>query len=120
VLKFTSLDLQQQTGEIQRAAAQEPVLITNHGKARAVMLSAEEFCRLKEVAGEAVPAEARTRRAVTVRPNEDPLGYDVSVFDAAVRRMSDDVRCGRTDGAVAEELARVRRMFPALQRGSRG
>lgn len=67
MLKFTSLDLQQQTGDIQRAVAKEPVLITSYGKARSVMISAEEYCRLKSKAGEPVPSELTAKRAVTVR-----------------------------------------------------
>ena len=75
---FSSLDLQKRTGEIQIAAAREPVVITHHGKPRAVMLSVDEYIRLKERAGEPVPTEVRAKRAVTVRLDDDPLGYDVS------------------------------------------
>jgi prevent-host-death family protein len=57
MLKFSSLDLQQQTGEIQRAVAREPVLITSYGKGRSVMLSTEEYRRLKREAEEPVPPE---------------------------------------------------------------
>jgi prevent-host-death family protein len=113
---FTSHDLQKQTGDIQSAATREPVLITHHGKPRAVMMSVEEYRRLKERAGEAVPAALIPRkRGVTVRAEDDPLGYDVSDLDAAVRRMVEDVRSGRTADAVEAELAGVRRRFAKLE-----
>ena len=112
---FSSLDLQQKTGEIQRAVVREPVVVTSHGKPRSVMMSVEEYRRLKAIAGEPVPDEAmpppRTRKAVTVRGIDDPLGYDVSDFDAAVRQMLDDVRSGSKRAAVQAELARVRKVF---------
>ena len=56
MVAFSSLDLQKRTGEIQAAVAREPVVITHHGKPRAVMLSVDEYIRLKERAGEPVPA----------------------------------------------------------------
>ena len=108
---FSSLDLQKRTGEIQIAAAREPVVITHHGKPRAVMLSVDEYIRLKERAGEPVPTEVRAKRAVTVRLDDDPLGYDVSDLGAAARRMAEDALSGRAAEAVEAELARVRRRF---------
>lgn len=108
---FTSLDLQQRTGDIQRAAAREPVLITSHGKARNVVMSTEEFRRLKVKAGEVLPTEVVRRQAVTVRAPDDPLGYDTSDLGAAVDQMLADVESGRTEAAVAAELERVRQLF---------
>src|SRR3954452_3648000 len=117
---FTSRDLQKQTGDIQSAATREAVLITCHGKPRAVMMSEEEYRRLKERAGEAVPADLIPRkRGVTVRAEDDPLGYDVSDI-GAVRKMVEDVRSGRTADAVEAELAGIRRRFASLStRGDR-
>ena len=45
---FSSLDLQQQSGEIQRAAVSAPVIVLSHGKPRSVVMSVEEFRRLKQ------------------------------------------------------------------------
>jgi sigma54-dependent transcription regulator len=83
-------------------------MLTAHGKPRNVIMSAEEFVRLKRAAGEPVPAEAEPRRARTIRAPDDPLGYDTRDYETAVARMIDDVRSGRTKPAVQEELARVR------------
>src|SRR3981081_1669310 len=44
---FSSQDLQQQSGEIQRAAVSAPVIVLSHGKPRSVVMSVEEFRRLK-------------------------------------------------------------------------
>ena len=40
---FTSLDLQQRTGDIQRAVISEPVVITNHGQPRLIISTVEEL-----------------------------------------------------------------------------
>jgi prevent-host-death family protein len=74
---YTSLDLQQRTGDIQRAAVVEPVLITSHGRPRMIISSVEEFVRLKEASGEPVPEDVlRERKAIERRGlPADPLGY---------------------------------------------
>jgi hypothetical protein len=51
---YTSLDLQQRTGDIQRAAIAEPVIITNHGRPRLIISTVEEFARLKVASGESL------------------------------------------------------------------
>ncbi len=104
----SSQDLQKQVGDVQLRAAREPVLITAHGKPRCVLLSVDEYARLKDAAGEPVPSEAR-RKAVTYRAAPDPLGYDLSNMDAALRAMADDALSGRSKDAVESELAAVRR-----------
>ena len=108
---FSSVDLQKQTGDVQRAADREGAVITSHGKPRTVMLSVEEFCRLKGIAGEAVEPELQPRRAPTLRPVPDPLGYDVRHFETAARRMAQDALSGVGEEAVETELAAVRRKF---------
>ncbi|MBV8474147.1 MAG: type II toxin-antitoxin system prevent-host-death family antitoxin [Hyphomicrobiales bacterium] len=113
---FSSLDLQQRTGDIQRAATTEPVLITSHGKPRSIVLSAEEFRRLKEKAGEDVPAEVLQTSSRTLRAPNDPLGYNMSDYETAVDRMIEDVRSGRTAAAVEAELGNVRRLFAKVAR----
>ncbi len=108
---FSSVDLQKQTEDVQRAAAAEGALITSHGKPRAVMLSVDEFCRLKRLAGEAVESGLQPRQAQTIRPLPDPLGYDVSRFEAAARQMAHEALSGIADEAVRSELAAVRLRF---------
>ena len=89
------------------------MLITSHGKPRAVVMSVEEFRRLKAKAGEPVPAEAEPKAAATLRAADDPLGYDVSDFRAAALRMAEDFKSGRTREAIDAELARVRKSMRA-------
>ncbi|TCR85275.1 type II toxin-antitoxin system prevent-host-death family antitoxin [Rhizobium sp. BK376] len=108
---FTSIELQRQTGDVQRAASQEGVVITSHGKPRNVILSVEEFCRLKRMAGEAVPFDLLQRRSVVVHHVPDRLGYDVRDFERVLDQMSDDAINGINDDAVDVELERVRNMF---------
>jgi prevent-host-death family protein len=112
---FPALDLQQRTGDIQRAAIRNPVLLTSHGKPRSVIMSAEEFRRLKTAAGEPVPPELQ-EAGTTLRGREDPLGYDMSDFGAAVDQMVADVKSGRTRAAVEAELEGVRRAYSGRAR----
>jgi prevent-host-death family protein len=108
---FSSVDLQKQTGDVQRAAASEGAVITSHGKPRTVMLSVEEFCRLKRLAGEAVEPGLQPRQAQTIRSLPDPLGYDVGRFEAAARQMAHEALSGIGEDAVRSELAAVRLRF---------
>ncbi len=47
VRQFSSTELSNKTGDVLAAAAQRPVAIARHGKARFVVLSTEEFERLQ-------------------------------------------------------------------------
>jgi hypothetical protein len=116
MLTFSSIDLQKQTGDVQRAATLEGAVITSHGKPRNVMVSVEEFCRLKRMAGEAVPPGLLSRKPVVVRHRPDRLGYDVRDFEATARKMADDAISGMSDDAVNAELDAVRQKFPGLRR----
>jgi prevent-host-death family protein len=109
--QFTSLDLQQQTGEIQRAVMAEPVVITSHGKPRAVMLSVDEFLRLKGAAGEAVPREAMGRGRTVVQRGVpiDPLGYDTRDLRSCALAMAAAALSGRNRAAVQAEIAAAER-----------
>lgn len=107
---FSSLDLQQRTGDVQQAAARAPVLLTNHSRPRNIMMSVEEYRRLKTAVGEPIPPEVQERGG-TVRGRVDPLGYDMSACGAAIEKMIADVKSGRTRSAVAAELAAVRRAY---------
>ena len=109
VRSFTSLDLQQQSGEIQRAALLEPVVVTNHGEPRSVVMSVEEYIRLKEAADEPVAPLSRSRPVVQRGLPPDPLGYDTSDIGTCVRAMADDALNGRHKEAIQAELVAVER-----------
>lgn len=104
---FTSIDLQKQTGDVQRAASREGAVITSHGKPRNVMLSIEEFRRLKLAAGEAPPDIVEPKPAI-IRHRDDPLGYDVSDLKRAAGQMAEDAIVGKDEFAVTSELAALR------------
>jgi prevent-host-death family protein len=109
---FSSLDLQQQSGEIQRAAIQAPVVIKSHGKPRAVMMSVEEFRRLKAEAKEEVPPEVLSRQATVLGPEpEDVLGYVEQDPVEAVLHMAHDVIGGVNQEVVRREADRFGRHF---------
>jgi prevent-host-death family protein len=60
--RFTSLDLQRNTARVQEAAMREPVTLSYHGRDRLVILSIDEFERLKRrdkavIAMEEMPEE---------------------------------------------------------------
>jgi prevent-host-death family protein len=116
MLTISSQELQRRTGEVQIEAAREPVVVTTHGRPRCVLLSVEEYARLKLAANEPVPLELAPKRGVTFRSKPDPLGYDLSNVTAAMRAMAADAISGRTRDAVEAELAAVRRHFPAKPR----
>lgn len=108
--EFSSLDLQQQSGEVQRSAAGSPVLILNHGKPRSVMMSVEEFRRLKLAADEPVPSEVQKPRAVVRRGVlRDPLGYDTTNPRQVAADMAEAAESGRNRDAVRAEIAAVER-----------
>lgn len=107
---FTSLDLQQRTGDVQRAAASDVVVITSHGKARSVMMSVEEFVRLKRASGETV-ALPRSRPVVRRGLPVDPLGYDTSDLRACALAMADDALNNRNLDAVEAEIRAAEKRF---------
>jgi prevent-host-death family protein len=47
VKQFSSTELANRTGDVLAAAAEAPVMIARHGKPRFVMLSAEQYERLR-------------------------------------------------------------------------
>jgi prevent-host-death family protein len=103
--RFSALDLQQRTGEVQSAALREPVAVTFHGRPRAVMMSVEEFTRLKHAAGEPPPHDLYVRRAVTQRGlPDDPLGYDTADFRACAATMAEAALSGRNKSAIRAEI----------------
>ena len=110
---YTSLDLQQRTGDIQRAAVVEPVLITSHGRPRMVISSVEEFIRLKQASGEPVPKDVIRERKAVVRRGlpEDPLGYDATDIKACALAMAEAALSGRNRPFVDAEIAAVKKRF---------
>ncbi|MTJ80506.1 MAG: type II toxin-antitoxin system Phd/YefM family antitoxin [Telmatospirillum sp.] len=46
--RFPSQDLQRNSGVLQEAALREPVVITHHGRDRLVLMSFQEYERLKQ------------------------------------------------------------------------
>lgn len=111
VLTISSQELQKQIGEAQIEAAKAPVIVTSHGRPRSVLMSVDEFVRLKELAGEPVVIDGLRKRAMTLRASVDELGYDVADPHAAILRMARDANSGRTRAAVQAELAAVRRRY---------
>jgi PHD/YefM family antitoxin component YafN of YafNO toxin-antitoxin module len=108
--QFSSLDLQQQSGEIQRSAAASPVVILNHGRPRSVMMSVEEFRRLKLAADEALPSEVTKPRPVVRRGQlKDPLGYVTTDLRQVATAMADAAESGRNRDAVQAEIRAVER-----------
>jgi prevent-host-death family protein len=114
---FSSLDLQQRTGDIQRAVVVEPVLITSHGRPRMVISSVEEFVRLKEKSGEPVPKDVtRTRKAIVRRGiPEDPLGYDTTDLRTCALAMAEAALSGRNRAFVDAEIAAVRKRHGSFE-----
>jgi hypothetical protein len=105
---FRSSHLQKNVGEVQDAARKAPVLFLHHGQPKSVMMSVEEFRRLKTAAGETLPVEVEKRRAVTQRGlPPDPLGYDTTDLYACARAMADAVRSERNQAAVRTEIERA-------------
>lgn len=108
--EFSILDLQQQSGEVQRSAASSPVLVRHHGEARTVMMSVEEFRRLKLAAAEPLPVEVAKPRAIVRRGGlQDPLGYDTTDLRQVAIEMADAAESGRNRDAVSAEIAAVER-----------
>ncbi len=83
--RFTSLDLQRNTARVQEAAMREAVTVSYHGRDRLVILSIDEFERLKRrdkavIAMEEMPAEF-------LRALEEPY-FDAE--QAALDRLMDE------------------------------
>jgi hypothetical protein len=107
---FRSLHLQKNLGDVQEAARKAPVLFLHHGQPKSVMMSVDEFRRLKAAAGEKLPAEVELSRPVVQRGLPiDPLGYDTVDLHAFARAMADAARSGRHEAAVRAEIERAER-----------
>ena len=98
-----SINLQKNLGDVLRAADVEAVLVTNRDQPRSVVMSAEEFIRLKTAAGEPVPHEVRKSRPTLHRRTADPLGYDTR-DPLYVYQAADDALNGRHSENIEREI----------------
>ena len=98
-----SFNLQKNLGEVLQAADVEPVVLLNREQPRTVLVSADEFIRLKVAAGEPVPKEVRKSRPILHRTPEDPLGYDTR-DPAYALAMAADALSGINSDAVQQEM----------------
>ena len=106
---FRSSDLQKHLRVVLETAGVEPTVLVNRGQPRVVLMSAEEFRRLKRAAGETVPLAALPRRPLVLRGRpDDRLGYDTADIRSAARQMAGDALSGATAAAVDAELEAVR------------
>ncbi|MEK4031493.1 type II toxin-antitoxin system prevent-host-death family antitoxin [Methylocystis sp. IM2] len=71
--RFTTVELDINVGDVKAVAAREPVIITEHRKDRFVMMSIEDFERLRE-AGD--PQRAFRPRRGTARDRRPVPGRD--------------------------------------------
>lgn len=105
-----SINLQKNPGDVLRAADVEVVLVTNRGQPRAIIMSAEEFIRLKTAAGEPIPSEVRKSKPSLHRRPSDPLGYDTR-DPSYVVRMAEDALSGRHAEEIEQEIDRAMRRW---------
>jgi len=57
IMRYSTSDLSRKSGDIIARALQAPVTITQRGKPRLIMMSVEEYNRLRGKAGERISAE---------------------------------------------------------------
>ncbi|MBY5358748.1 type II toxin-antitoxin system Phd/YefM family antitoxin [Rhizobium leguminosarum] len=105
-----SINLQKNLGDVLKAADVEAVLVTNREQPRAVLMSAEEFIRLKTAAGEPIPSEVRKSRPTLYRRPADPLGYDTHDPSYAMQ-MAEDALNGRHSEEIEQEIDRAMRRW---------
>ena len=74
--RFSTVDLDQKLGDVKAAAARQPVVITEHRKDRFVLMSVEDYARLKQ--------KADPRRAFG--PGETPVKI-ARIFDKEIDRL---------------------------------
>ena len=86
--KVAATDVAKNFGEWHEKAMQEPVVITKHGRASAVLLSAESFHKLIDGYREVVPV-ADLEAAVAIEESEIPEAYR---WDSTDDDVSDERR----------------------------
>jgi prevent-host-death family protein len=77
--RFSTVDLDQKLGDVKAAAARQPVVITEHRKDRFVLMSVEDFAKLK--------LKADPRRVFG--PGETPARL-ARLFDKEIARLLND------------------------------
>jgi prevent-host-death family protein len=105
-----SINLQKNLGDVLRTADVEAVLVTNRDQPRAVVMSAEEFIRLKTAAGEPVPKEVRKSRPTLHRRVADPLGYDTR-DPGYINQTANDALSGKHPEEIAREVDNAMRRW---------
>lgn len=81
--QFSTVELTQQIGTVTHAASREPVAITHHRKPRFVLMSMEDYERLK--------AGARPRRVYGERETPPELAdFLATALEARIDDKSDD------------------------------
>lgn len=72
----SSVDFQRRLGHYQDRALVEPIIVTRNGRERVVLLSAEEFRRLKRFDREALPVSALSdAELAAIAAAQVPPGY---------------------------------------------
>ena len=98
-----SINLQKNLGDVLQRVDLEPVVVLNREQPRTVLISAEEFIRLKLAAGETVPREVRKSKPTLHRTPGDDLGYDTR-DPAYIARMADAALSGIHEEAIRQEI----------------
>ena len=81
--RVTSTDFQKNPGLYQDMAQREPVSVTNHGRERTVLLSAEEYHRLKR--------RDRVALAIEELSDEDMAAISAAEVPAEYAHLNDEL-----------------------------
>jgi hypothetical protein len=107
---FRSIHLAKNLDDVIRAADVEAVVVLDCDQPRTVVMSVDEFIRLKTAAGEPVPPDVRKSRPTLHRPPVDNLGYDTSDPNYG-REMARHALAGEHQDEVAREVERAKRRW---------
>ena len=77
MMRVSSTDFGKEVGRYQDAALTQPVVVTRNGRDRTVMISAEEYRRLKRRDRRVAPVEDFTDEEIAlIAKSETPPGYE--------------------------------------------
>lgn len=110
---FRSQDMQKQAAAVQEAAMREPVLITYHDRPRLVVMSIEEYERLRE------RALTDVNRAVAPAPNRTPRDFLIAYSRQEITRSEamDGAGIDRSEVGRFATLMRTEKMpWPPVDR----
>ncbi len=107
--RFTTVDLDENLGDVKAAASRAPIVITEHGEDRFVMLSIEDFERLRKSgvsqrafgAGETPPEIAVPLLAVIDRILEEPGAWRAEEPRAQITAGLKSLRAGKGEDGEA-------------------